>query len=432
MRKCIVAGILLLSLHTQAQEGYSNFAGQTTRLQALAKAYPQYAKLTSLTQTAGGKSIWLLTIGSGNTASKPAIAVVGGVEGNLPVSTELAIGFAENLLQGSSSDSVRSLLQKTTFHIFPNMSPDALEQFFAPLQYERTGNRVAADDDRDGKINEDPYDDLDGNGRINFLRVASPVGDYKSHPDDDRVLVKADLSKGDKGTFLLYSEGIDNDKDGKWNEDGEGGIAFNKNLTFKHPSFTPGAGEFAVSEKETRALLDFMFDQPNIFAVVSFGTNNNLSSPVTFNAAAAGQRITTGWQEADVKVNALVSQLYNKVTGLRDAPKATPEGGDFFSWAYFHYGRFSFSTPGWWVPKVKPDSASGQKPLTVEDPVANYLRWAAQQGITGTFTAWKEIQHPDFRGHKVEVGGINPFVLNNPPARFLPEAVKKTVASLNS
>ena len=81
-----------------------------------------------------------------------------------------------------------------------------------------------------------------------------PIGDYRTHPDDPRVLIKADISKGEKGKYLLMPEGSDNDKDGSFNEDGEGGVWFNKNFTYKHPSFTTGSGEFAVSENETRAL----------------------------------------------------------------------------------------------------------------------------------------------------------------------------------
>ncbi len=424
--KVLLAGCsMFLAVSLQAQEGYSNFSRQTTRLQALVKNHSTLASLTSLTKTAGGKDIWVVTIGAGKIETKPAIAVIGGIEGNNPLSTELAIGFAENLLQQSNKDSIEHLLQQTTFYIFPNINPDAMEQFFAPLRYERWGNAIATDDDRDGKLNEDPLDDLDKNGKITWLRVSSPIGKYKLHPDDDRVLIIADATKGDKGLYDMYSEGIDNDKDGEYNEDGEGGVNINKNFTFKHPSFTPGSGEFPVSEKETRALVDFLFDKAAIYAVISFGTNNNLSTPVAYNAAAATQRITAGWQETDVKVNGAVSELYNKVIGQKDAPKAAPGGGDFFSWAYFHYGRYSFSTPGWWVPKAKPDTTKNEKPFKVEDPSANYLRWAAQQGITNTFTPWKEITHPDFPGQKVEVGGIDPFVLYTPPYNLVADIVKK-------
>ncbi|HVK96328.1 MAG TPA: M14 family metallopeptidase [Flavisolibacter sp.] len=403
---------------TAIAQDYSNYAQQTSRLERLS-ASSQYAKLSSLIKTSGGKNIWMLTIGTGNANSKPAIAVVGGVEGNHLLGTELAIGFAEKLLAGVNSDSVQNLLRNTIYYIFPNMSPDAMEQYFAKVKYERMGNATSTDDDRDGKLNEDGYDDLDGNGKITMMRVASPIGEYRIHPDDARVVVKADITKSEKGSYRLYTEGHNNDKDSLFNEDGEGGVWFNKNLSYRHPSFSVGSGDFAVSEPETRALLDTLYQLFNVYAVVSFSSSNNLSAPVTYSAPAATQRIVAGWLEDDVKVNAMVSDLYNKTTKAKDAPKTTPAGGDFFSWAYYHYGRYSFSTPGWWVPKVTPDTARKEKAFTVEDPAANYLRWASRQGITNTFTEWKQINHPDFPGQKVEVGGLDPFVLTNPPYRMV-------------
>ncbi|MEO5583174.1 MAG: M14 family metallopeptidase, partial [Saprospiraceae bacterium] len=249
MFKTLTAGLLcILSLpFLQAQTNYSNFSQLSNRINALAKAYPQLVKVRSLTKTAVGKEIWQLSIGTGNMDSKPAIAIIGGTEGNHLIGTELAIGFAEYLLQGSATDSIKALLNKTTFYIFPNLSPDAMEQYFASIKYERQGNATSTDDDRDGKSNEDGFEDLDGNGKITMMRVESPIGEYKIHPDDTRVLIKADITKGEKGNFALYTEGIDNDKDGVFNEDGEGGVWFNKNLTYKHPSFTQGSGEFALS-----------------------------------------------------------------------------------------------------------------------------------------------------------------------------------------
>jgi hypothetical protein len=432
MRKKLIAFLFCVALFfiSKAQTGYSNFSQQTTRINALAKNYPQLAKIRSLTKTTGGKDIWQITIGTGNTETKPAIVIVGGIEGNYLIGTELAIGFAENLLQGSNTDSIKTLLNKTTFYIFPDMSPDAMEQYFAAIQYERQGNATLTDDDRDGKTNEDDFDDLDGNGKITMMRVESPVGDYKTNPDDPRVLIKADLNKGEKGNYLVFAEGKDNDKDNNFNEDSEGGIWFNKNFTYKHPSFTQGAGEFPVSENETRALLDYLFEQFNVYAVVSFGSNNNLSTPYAYNATAAIQKLVGGWLQPDIKIDSMVSDLYNKSVDMKDAPKTTAAGGDFLSWAYYHYGRYSFSTPGWWVPKIKPDSTKGEKVFAVDDPAANYLRWTAQQEIPARFNAWKTIQHPDFPNQKVEVGGLDPFVLINPPYSLIPDLVKKYTAFL--
>ncbi len=427
MRKKLIALLcgLLPLLAAEAQNDYSNYQQQTNRIQALSKQYPQLASVKSIARTTGNKDTWMITIGTGNTASKPAIAIVGGVEGNHLLGTELAIGFAEDLLKGSATDSIKALLNKTTFYVFPNMSPDATEQYFAKLKYERQGNASTTDDDRDGKNDEDGYDDLDGNGKITWIRVESPLGDYKVHPDDARVLIKTDAAKGEKGKYLLLAEGIDNDKDNQFNEDGEGGVWFNKNFTYKHPSFTQGAGEFAVSEKETRALADQLFDLFNVYALISFSSNNNLSTPIAYSAPAASQRIVAGYQEADAKSNTLVSELYNKITGMKEAPKTTAAGGDFLSWGYYHYARYSYSTPGWFVPKAKPDTTKKEKAFSVEDPTANYLRWAAQQGITNTFTEWKPVQHPDFAGKTVEAGGLDPFVLINPPFKLVPDIIKK-------
>ncbi len=416
---------MFCAVRLYAQDQYSNYSQQTSRIQAIGKSFPQYALVKSIGTTAGGKELWMITIGTGNNANKPAIAVIGGVEGNHLLGMELALGFAENLLRGTNTDSIKLLLSRTTYYVFPNMMPDAMETYFSRLRYERTGNATETDDDRDGALNEDGYEDLDGNGKITLMRVESPIGQYRTHPDDPRVLIKTDIAKKEKGKYLLYTEGIDNDKDGSFNEDGPGGVVLNKNLTFKHPSFTPGSGEFPVSEKESRALLDQLFELFNVHTIVSFGFNNNLTIPLNYNAQAASQRIVAGYQETDAKMNALVSELYNEVIGVKDAPKTSPAGGDLLSWGYYHYGRNSFSTPGWWLPKTKPDTAKKEKAFTVEDDQANYLRWSAQQQLTAEFTTWKAIQHPDFPGQVVEVGGIDPFALLNPPYKLVPAITQK-------
>lgn len=417
--------VLSFGATAQVQSDYSNEAVLTKRIKTLTDKYPQLVKSRLLTQTLSGNNIWMLTIGSGKPDTKPAIAVVGGVEGRHLLGVEMAVGFAEKLLALSAQDSIKSLLNQQTFYIFPNMSPDATSQYAAALKMERSGNAKETDDDRDGRLNEDDADDLDGNGKITWMRIQDPTGKYKINPDDPRTLILADPAKGESGKYLLFPEGSDNDKDGLINEDGKGGIAFNKNSSYNHKPFLQGAGEYPVSEKENRALFDFLYDAFNIYAVVTFGPVNNLSTPVQFNAPGVAKRVISSWYETDVKANALVSERYNKITKTKDAPKAQAENGDFSQWGYFHYGRLSFSTPGWWVPKTLPDTARKEKKFVNDDPVASYLRWATGQGITNTFSSWKEVKHPDFPEQIVEVGGIDPFVLINPPYKMVDDIVTK-------
>lgn len=424
----LLNGFLLLFAGQQmafAQADYSSNDRLAQRITALSKTYPALVKSRSLAKTISGKEVWMMTIGTGKVEQKPAIALVGGVEGTHLLGVELAIGFAEQLLAASGTDSIKNLLSKQTFYVFPNMSPDATEQYFSKVKYGRSGNARAIDRDRDGKIGEDGFDDLNGDGKISWMRIADPTGTFRLNPEDPRSLVPVDATKGETGQYLLIQEGLDNDKDGTFNEDGAEGVHFNRNSSYNYKNFIPGAGEFAVSELENRALFEFLYDAFNVYAVVTFGPQNNLSWPVQVNPAGLSKRIISSWSESDVKVNTLVSEKYNKIIGAKDAPKTTAESGDFSQWAYFHYGRLSFSTPGWWLPKVKPDSVTKQKAFTIEDPTAEYLRWAKSKGIANAFTEWKVLNHPDFPGQTVEVGGLDPFVLANPPYQLVEGIVKK-------
>lgn len=414
--------ILLLILRQATAQTYSDHAKLSQRLKSIESSNSQIARLTSLAKTAGGKDIWVLEIGSGDRANRSAIAVIGGVEGSHLLGSELAVGFAEKLLAAVNTDSVKTLLSNTTFYVFPNVSPDATEQYFARVKYERSGNATATDDDRDGKVNEDPFEDMNNDGQITWIRIEDPTGKWKVHPADPRVMVMASTEKGERGKYTLIQEGTDNDKDSKFNEDGEGGVHFNKSLTFDPPYFTPGAGEHPVTEIENRAVLDYLYERSNVFAVVSFGPTNNLSEPWKFDKAKNSGRIPGGITEADVKQNKLASEIYKKSVTLKDAPAAGPQKGDVSQWAYFHYGRQSFSTPGWWPPKfeIPKDTAAAKKFKANDDKSSDvdFIRWADKENVD-VFVNWQKVDHPDFPNMNAEIGGFKPFVKTNPPFSFV-------------
>jgi hypothetical protein len=398
-----------------AQGDYPTLSQITQRLQALSGS-GSAAKLTSLTKTEGGKDIWVLKVGRGDQDNKPGIAVVGGVEGFHVLSVELALQFAEKLVRNHAD-----ALDRNTFYVFPNMSPDAYEQYHASLKYERRGNAAQVDHDRDGSLSEDGYEDLNRDNLITMMRIQNPMGDYVTHEKDDRVMVKADRSKGQRGNYLLMQESRDKDKDGKFGEDLIEGIAFNKSLTYKFPIFQPLAGDYAVSQKESRALLDYLFEQWNIFAFITFSPANNLSAPLKYNATDAKKRIITSMLEKDVAINSMVSGIYNQTVSAK-AHNQNNQGtdGDFFQWAYFHFGRLSFSTPGWWIPEHKGEDGKSESNAEV-----NFLAWAESQNLNNVFVPWTPVNHPDFPNEKVEVGGIRPFVMHNPPFNMVNEIAEE-------
>ena len=406
----------LVSVKTFAQSDYRTNNELTNALKQIKSKHTANVKLQSLTKTVGGHDIWALTLFKGKPENNPAIAIVGGVDGSLLLSRDMAVNIAENIL-----NNYKEILDNTTFYIFPNMSPNASEQYFSKLKYHKLGNAKKTDDDRDGRINEDSFEDLNNDGLITMIRVEDVTGDYIKLKEDERIMSKANAKEGELGTYKVFSEGIDNDKDGNYNEDGEGGVHFNKNLTYNYPYFKSGAGEHSVSEKEHRALLDFLYEQWNIYAILTLGPTNNLSNPLKYNAANAKKRVVTSILKDDEALNKFLSEKYSKITDSKGAPPAKGKGGDFFEWSYFHFGKLAMSTPGWWAPKFKGDSIVKAK----KNYKANFLQWAEQEGLSNYFVDWKEVSHPDFPNKKVEVGGIAPFVMTNPPYSMVDEISKK-------
>jgi hypothetical protein len=398
--------------------------------ESLARQHPDLCSVKSLVRTSGGKHIWVITIGTGTADSKPGVAVVGGVDGKYLTGRELALGFAEKILSNSSEKETRELLSKVTFYVFPDVSPDASEQFFSGLKYERSLNTRTTDDDRDFMYDEDPGEDLNKDGFITLIRIKDPAGNYLESDEDKRVMASADISKGQTGNYLVYSEGTDNDKDGRYNEDGAGGVSFNRNFTYNYEEFGINSGLYPVSEAETRAVADFLYDHFNIFMVISFGPQDNLGQPMKASERPGLAQDPTQNQppeegmmrrqrgritsilKTDEAVNKLVSDKYHEITGFKGAPQAISEPGNFMEWAYYHYGRYSFSTPGWWLTVEKGKSAE-----------AAFLKFADKINLKDVFVPWTPIVHPDFPGKTVEVGGIKPFEVLNPPADTLGELI---------
>ncbi len=425
--------VFISCLQLSAQSQYNNFRIMSQKIEALGREYPSLCVVKSIVKTVGGKDIWVLTVGTGDKDNKPAIAVFGGVEGNHILGKELALGFAVSLLKESSSVETRELLDKITFYVFPDVSPDATEQFFSELKYERTVNTRSTDDDRDFVFDEDPYEDLNKDGYISLIRVEDPTGKYIESKEDKRIMELADLSEGQSGSYLVYSEGIDNDKDGNFNEDGPGGVNFNRNFTFNYEEFGLNAGLHPVSEQETKAVADFLFDRFNVYAVFTFGPQDNLGLPLksTERQGTAlptaisqgpgrrqgmeqGDKKITSILKADEAINKLVSNKYHEITGAKGAPLTKTTPGNFMDWAYFHYGRYSFSTPAWWFQVEKGKNAE-----------AAFLKFTEKNKINDVFVPWTEIKHPDFEGKKTEVGGIKPFAMINPPADTLGDLINK-------
>ena len=279
--------LMLLPALLIAQSGYLEYNQLSNKLKELAKS--PNVKLESYGKSYSNKDLWVLKLGD---SAKPAILIVAGIDGRHQAGTIAAISMAEKLL---GVDSLTQLLKSKSVYIIPNANPDAMDAFFSAVKFEKSGNARPTDDNRNGKIGDDGFNDLNNDGLITLVRVETQAGDHIISDKDARLMVKADASKEQKGTHIILSEGIDDNKNGLFNEDYSNGVNIDRNFAFDYPYFKEHSGEYASSENEVRTLMDFLAANTNIHTVINFGPQNNLSQSQTYDPKNALQKIIRGW-----------------------------------------------------------------------------------------------------------------------------------------
>ncbi len=470
---------------------YLDHDGLTRELTSLVNS-SNLATMESLGTTLGGREIWLVTVGNASGAplnERPGVLVVGNLEGDHLVGSQLALEAIRYLVQNAQDEAVQSVLSDHVFYFFPRLNPDGAEAMFAGVKWNRKTNSRPFDDDNDGLTDEDGPEDLNGDGYITVMLVADPSGVYMIDPDDDRLMKRADATKGERGAYKLYVEGTDEDGDGFINEDGPGGVNLNRNFQHAYPYWQADAGLHMVSEVESRALMDFTISHRNIATILAFGETDNLVTPPDSrgglaaakildlpafgeasnddvfrvgvfaaggggrrgfggrggggggiyirgaqpgrdNDPSSGTRPATTVSSQDLVYFTAVSDAYKRITGIEKVPvHRTPEGA-FFQYGYFHFGVPSFSTPGWGIPagesEEKATPARGS-----EQPGQTRGSSGIDKEILSALEGANVDAFADWTPFQhpelgeVEIGGFLPYVTHNPPAEQLPELGEK-------
>ena len=116
-----------------------------------------------------------------------------------------------------------------TIYARPMNNPDGSSLYHLTAQTLRSTVRPN-DTDGDGLLDEDAGEDLDGDGFIRQMRrfVGKGKGNTIKDPKDPkgRAMRRVRDSEGD---YELHTEGVDNDGDGRYNEDGIGGLDLHRN-----------------------------------------------------------------------------------------------------------------------------------------------------------------------------------------------------------
>lgn len=313
---------------------YLTFDELTERMQELARQFPERVRLLSMGKSIEGRDLWVLEISdrsTGEAASKPAVYIQGGIHGNEISTTMTTLYLAYQFAANPGRSRTTSKLQaQTTLYVAPAVNPDAVHHFLSePHSYWRPRfNYRPFDSDEDGKVDEDSYEDLNGDGEIGLMYQPDPKGGYILR--NDRLV----RGSGDKQYRIIGREGIDNDEDGRYSEDLPGGIDLNRNFPVGFGSrkqFGGFSGSKALSEPETRAIVDFVSSRKNISIFLDY-----------HNAA----RCVFFWPQprlkSDYEQYVLAAARFESQLGYEPKPLSHSGSGLSCAWAYGKLGLFGY------------------------------------------------------------------------------------------
>ena len=397
------------------------FAETVRYLNELVKAYPKITELHTIGKSYLGKDLLVLEITNQDTGQgleKPGFWIDGNLHSSEVMGAAVCLRTIETLVTGYESDaSITELIDTRTIYIMPKLNPDGSDHYLMRPDGMRSSVRPH-DSDRDGLEDEDPGEDLNGDGYITQMRVKTELGGMKTSQEDPRLMDRR--AEEEKGEWQAYSEGIDNDMDGRYNEDGVGGLDINRNWPSKWQQeyVQRGSGRYPLSEPETRAVAEFLFTHPNVTGVVNHHMSGNfLYRPPTnrwFNPVTG---VEDPFPQADEAVFQLFSRKYSEI--IKDQPVRNVYGrggpptygaiwGVMIGWAYDHLGVYS------WVPEMGSLVPFCDYDENGRVSEKEQLKWNDEEMDGRVFIDWKPFDHPQLG--KVEIGGFT-RKLYNPETR---------------
>jgi murein tripeptide amidase MpaA len=411
---------------------FYTYADLTETLDAWASEFPNLLRVESIGTSYEGRDIPLATVtnlDSGPPEEKPAVLLHAQIHAMEFTGTTAALHLLERLLTGHGADDrVTHALDTRTFYVVPRVNPDGAEAGLADGRFRRSSVRpYPRDEPEDGLHRED----VDGDGRVLFMRMPDPNGSWKPHPEDARLLV-ARLPDDIEGDFYrVLPEGTIQNWDGVTIPIAPAleGLDLNRNwpADWAPEAEQQGAGPFPTSEPEVRALVEAILARKNITSYVGYHTFSGV------HLRPWSGRSDDDFPVPDLRAFKLMGEEATRLTGypsisifhdFKYHPKMVIKGGDV-DWVYDHLGAYAWVTEFW-----SPQRAAGLSEYhfidwlrehTPEDELA-VLKVADDLGGDG-YVDWYPFEHPQLG--PVELGGWDLVRFwFNPPLSRLEEEVK--------
>ncbi len=387
-----------------------------------ARAYPELVSVESLGKSVQGRDLWLLTLTDRTTGpahEKPAVWIDGHSDGGEVLSREVALYLIGYLLDNAGHPRIARILDTRTLYIEPNANPDPGEQVTQPpvagvfQGISRTGYLYPWDGDGDGTADEDPPEDIDGDGLTLSMRQVTPDGDWKAHPRDPRLLVRRspEDGPGDGPYYRSYeAEGIDNDGDGRINEDWLGGFDSNRMypVNWRMAWAQEGAPPYPLFTPEPKALVDAVLARPNVGALISLHTSGVFPGGTLWQPPAS--QFPTDFLRYDVgylyptfgakyeEVMRRAEYPYSRATAA-NVREREPRGeipATLIDWGFINQGMLAWTPEIWARGAFDYDGDGSVSPLET-------MRWNEEEWGGRLFVPWNPFDHPQLG--RIEIGG---------------------------
>lgn len=403
-------------------------------LKAYAGEYPHLVQVESIGKSYEGRDIWLATVtntATGEAKEKPAFWVDGNIHASeLSPSTACLYLIHRLVTEYGSNAEITRCLDTRAFYICPRLNPDGAEWALADKP------KIIRSSTRPYPYDEDPIgglvqEDIDGDGRMLYMRIPDPNGNWKPCPEDPRLLIRRDPAETGGQYYRLLPEGRLEDYDGVLIslQPKKERLDLNRNfpMNWRQEYQQNGAGPYPTSEPEIRAAVQFITSHTNITGGVAFHTYSGvLLRPYS------DQNDDTLPAE-DLWTYKKIGQKGTEITGypnvsvyhdFRYHPKEVISGV-FDDWLYDHLGVFAWTVEIW-----SPQRQAGIQEYKFiewyrEHPLEDdlkMLKWSDEVLGGKGYVNWYEFDHPQLG--KVELGGWNTlYAFRNPPPEFMEKEI---------
>ncbi len=392
------------------------------------KAYPDLVTLSSIGKSVEGKDLWMMRISSaskGDPDRKPAMYIDGNIHSNEIQGAEVVLYTAWYVTElYDEVEWIRQLLDEKTLYVIPSINPDARDYFIynANTMHSPRSGLAKRDDDGDGEVNEDGFDDLDKDGNITFMRISDPNGRFKKDVSDPRLMTQ--VAAGEKGEYTILGwEGIDNDGDGQVNEDNPGFYDPNRDWAWNWaPRYIQGGSDhYPFTFPENRSIKDFFLKHENIAAAQSFHNNGGMI------LRGPGSKSDEGtYSRQDIQTYDFLGQLgeeqlpgYKYMVIWKDL--YTVYGGEI-EWFYGGRGILSFTNELWSEFDYFRRAKDSTRDVTQQDIYRFDRIMLFNEGIV----PWKKFQHPQYG--EIEIGGIKKAWTRTAPSFMIEDMCHRNMA----